>query len=151
MTQTLAEQGAYVRHVSPSFDDDYKGMNICCNAGKHLTYLNMQDGGDSKTAWKLLKDAEVFVSTYQPESIEAKFVLSPHEPANHRPGIIVAQGRCYGFDGPFATRPRFEQNGQTVAGIATAQGSIDSPRLVPDYFLNDWALGYLGAAAFRRH
>lgn len=149
MTQTLAEQGADVLHISPSFDDDYKGMNICCNAGKHLTYLNMQVSEDSKKAWELLKDADVFVSTYQPGSIEAKFGFSPEQIAKHRPGIIVAQGRCYGFEGPFATRSGFEQNGQTVAGIAAAQGSVDSPRLVPDYFLNDWALGYLGAAGIQ--
>jgi hypothetical protein len=145
----MAAQGADVLHVSPSFDDDYKGMNICCNAGKRLTYLNLQQSEDYKTAWKLLEDADVYLSTYQPGSLEKKFGLSPHEIAQHRPGIIVAQARCYGFDGPFAMRPGFEQNGQVVAGIACAQGSVDSPRLVPDYFLNDWTMGYLGAAGIQ--
>jgi crotonobetainyl-CoA:carnitine CoA-transferase CaiB-like acyl-CoA transferase len=149
MAQTAAEQGADVLHVSPSFNDDYKGMNVCCNAGKRLAYLNMQDTEDYKTAWKLLEDADVYVSTYQPGSLESKFGLSPHALAKHRPGIIVVQGRCYGFDGPFAMRPGFEQNGQTVAGIAVGEGAIDSPRLVPDYFLNDWGLGYLGAAGMQ--
>jgi len=149
MTQTLAEQGADVLHVSPSFNDDYKGMNVCCNAGKHLTYLNLQNANDNTTAWNLLADADVYANTYQPGSLEKKFGLTVEKLAQHRPGIIVAEGRCYGFDGPFAMRPGFEQNGQAVAGIAVGEGGADHPRLVPDYFLNDWGLGYLGAAGIQ--
>jgi len=149
MTQTMAEQGADVLHVSPSFSDDYKGMNVCCNAGKRLTYLNLQNADDNTTAWNLLADADVYANTYQPGSLETNFGLTVEKLAQHRPGIIVAEGRCYGFDGPFAMRPGFEQNGQAVAGIAVGEGGANHPRLVPDYFLNDWGLGYLGAAGIQ--
>lgn len=62
------------------------------------------------------------------------------------PGIIYLSVSAYGLKGPWSTRGGFDQQGQSVTGIAAEEGSISSPKLCPVYYLNDYVTAYLANA-----
>jgi crotonobetainyl-CoA:carnitine CoA-transferase CaiB-like acyl-CoA transferase len=64
----------------------------------------------------------VFVENYRGSKI-ADLGLSPEELAARRPGIAYASGRCYSYDGPWASRGGFDMEALCVTGFTTEEGA----------------------------
>ena len=142
--RTLAEQGADVLHVeSPSQPDGLSALDT--GIGKRAAFIDLARPGDAAVAQDLVRDADVFVQSWRPGSLD-RHGLSPEQMAVLRPGIIYVSVSCYGSGGPWRTRGGYEPVGQTVCGLAMDEGSADRPMMAPTFTLNDYLAAYLAAA-----
>lgn len=144
--RTLAEHGADVLHVSaPAYPDTF-AQHLGVDVGKRCTYLDLRDAPDLQRMHRLAAESDVFTSTYR-HSVNERFALLPHQlAATHPRGIVCMTANAYGHEGPWATRPGFDQNGQVASGFAAAEGSPGEPRFSPVFYLADLITGYLAAA-----
>ncbi len=145
-TQTLAEYGADVLHVSSPRYPDTLAQHLCVDRGKRCTYLDLARESDAEQMRTLLADADVFASTYRP-SVNERFDLTPAALAerSHR-GIVCMTATAYGHAGPWRDRPGFDQNAQVATGFAMTEGRGEEPRFSPVFYLADLITGHLATA-----
>ncbi len=141
--RTLAEHGAEVLHVRSPKLPSIEPFVIDTNPGKRSCYLDLDRQEDMGRLRALVRDSHVFSQGYRPGSF-ARRGFAPEALAQMRPGIIVVSIDCYGYEGPFAGRPGWEQLAQTVTGMAHEHAGDEHPALVPAA-INDYTTGYLGA------
>jgi crotonobetainyl-CoA:carnitine CoA-transferase CaiB-like acyl-CoA transferase len=141
----LAEHGAEVLHITAPHLPDPDLLIHDTGAGKRNAFLDLREAHSLETMRGLLREADVFVQSWTPGSLD-RFGLSPAELAILRRGIISVSISMYGEVGPMGMLPGFDQIAQTITGIAETEGG-EQPRLVPTYLFNDHVLGYLAAAA----
>ena len=152
----LAEHGADVLHVNGEHLDNVPAFVIDTGPGKRSTSLDLRSDADVDVLRALVRDGDVFSQGYRSGALERRG-FGPAQLAELNPGIIAVTINCYGDTGPWRERPGWEQLGQSVTGIAMAEGaSLDPagrPRLVPAAAA-DYTTGYLAAlgtmAALRR-
>ena len=142
--RTLAEQGANVLCVN---DQDYELDLVYddANVGQRSCYLDLNNPEHNKRCRELWRDADVFVDSFRSRKM-AGFGFSPEELAERRPGIIVVNVRCYGYDGPWSDRGGFDMLGSAASGLTMVDSTDGRPALPPTGMLNDYITGYLGAA-----
>jgi len=143
--RVLAEQGAEVLHVSAPLNPDDFRVVLDTGFGKRNAFIDLKRPADLERVKALLSRADVFVQSFRPGSLE-KRGLSPAEVAQLRPGVVYVSVSAYGGTGPWKTRGGYEPVGQTVSGLAIAEGSAESPVLAPTFTLNDYLAAYLAAA-----
>lgn len=141
----LAEQGADTLHVSAQHQMDPMRLAIDTGAGKRSTHLDLDSRGDLATLHRLADDADIFVQSWRPGSLD-KHGLSPEALAARRPGLIYVSVSAYGSGGPWADRAGYEPVGQAACGLVLEEGSADKPKLAVTGTLNDYLAAYLGAA-----
>lgn len=143
-TRLLAEQGADVLHVSSPHHPDPLPMVMDTGHGKRSAFLDLNRHEDVKRLKALCREADIFVSSWRPGKLDRRG-FSPESLAAARPGMIYMSASAYGLRGPWSTRGGFDQQGQSVTGVAAEEGSLDAPRLAPVYYLNDYVTAYLAA------
>ncbi|KAJ6620727.1 CoA-transferase family III domain-containing protein [Mycena sp. CBHHK59/15] len=148
--RTLAAHGADVllitspRLPSLPFDAD-------TSRGKRTTQLDLTLSSDHEKLKELAASADVFLQAYRPGGLQEKGFGS-QELAALRPGIICANLRAWGWEGPWKDRRGFDSLVQTATGFNVAEaeayaeytsgeGSLQ-PRPLPVQAL-DHAAGYL--------
>jgi crotonobetainyl-CoA:carnitine CoA-transferase CaiB-like acyl-CoA transferase len=141
--RTLAEHGADVLRISAEHLPTHAFFDLDTSHGKRWANLNLKETGDLATLRELVRAADVFSEGYRP-GVMQRFGLSAEELHSIRPGIIYVTINCYGHSGPFASRPGWEQLGQSVSGMAFEEGGRQAPRLVPAAAC-DYTTGYLAA------
>lgn len=141
--KSLAEQGATVLHITCPRRPRLLPFDTDTGHGKLSAFLDLVQPRDRDTLKTLVKSADVFSDSYRPGKI-AGFGFSPAALAEMRPGIVAVSVCCYGFEGPWRTRPGFEQLAQAATGMAVTQGTPDNPQLAPSY-PNDYITGFLAA------
>jgi crotonobetainyl-CoA:carnitine CoA-transferase CaiB-like acyl-CoA transferase len=142
--RTLAEQGANVLCVNNQ-DFEHEWVYDDANVGQRSTLLNLNIPDDNKRCHELARDADVFVDSFRSRKMSA-FGFSPEELAQLRPGIVVVNVRCYGWEGPWSDRGGFDMLGSAASGVARVDSYDGRPALPPTGMLNDYITGYLGAA-----
>lgn len=145
MSRVLTEQGADVLHITSPEHPDSEIMVMDTGPGKRNAYLEFGNQEDMQQLHQLACSADIFVDSWRP-GVMARQGFSPQALAARRPGIIYVTFSCYGPHGLFSQRGGFEQQGQSVTGIAAEEGTLDCPRLTPVRYLNDYVTAYLGAA-----
>jgi crotonobetainyl-CoA:carnitine CoA-transferase CaiB-like acyl-CoA transferase len=143
-SRVLAEQGADVLHVSAPHQPDSFVHLLDTGIGKRRAFVDLDRGGAAEVQ-KLAAEADIFVHSWRPGSLE-RHGLSAAELARARPGLIYVTVSCYGYGGPWAQRGGYEPIGQTASGLAIDEGSAEEPILAPTFTLNDYATAYLAAA-----
>lgn len=142
--KTLAEQGASVLHIYSPNRPQLPPFDMDTGHGKLSAFLDLRTPEGKTGLWRLLEDADVFSDSYRPGAM-AGLGFDPEELARRRPGIVVVSVDCYGFTGPWAGRPGFEQLAQAATGIATVQGTPQVPALALSFYPNDYITGFLAA------
>ncbi|WP_299654897.1 CoA transferase [uncultured Jannaschia sp.] len=145
VSRTLAEQGADVIHVSPPHMPDPNHIIADTTFGKRTAFADLRSDVDRDELLALISQADVFVHSWRPGSLEAHG-LSFERLSELRPGLIYATVSCYGSDGPWADRAGYDPFGQVVSGLAVGEGSLDEPVLASTFTLNDYLAGYCAAA-----
>ena len=142
--RTLGEFGADVIKIDdPSRPYDYAG-NLDVNRGKRSIQIDLKRDEGRQVFWKLLESADVVVENNRKGSL-ARLGLGYDEVRKRRPDIVYASLNAFGYDGPWAGRPGWEQLAQATTGIQVRRGGRDAaPQLLP-YPMNDYATGLLGA------
>lgn len=143
--RVLAEQGADVLHGSaPLRPDDFRVV-MDTSHGKRSAFVDLDRLGEADRVRRLLAEGDVFVQSFRPGSLE-KRKLGPRDLAALRPGIVYVSVSAYGNGGPWRARGGFDPVGQTVSGLAIAEGSPEAPVLAATFTLNDYLAAYLAAA-----
>ena len=142
--RTLGEFGADVIKIDdPSRPYDFAG-NIDVNRGKRSIQVDLKKEEGRQVFWKLLETADVVVENNRRGSL-ARLGLGYDEVRKRRPDIVYASLNAFGYEGPWADRPGWEQLAQATTGIQVRRGGRDAaPQLLP-YPMNDYATGLLGA------
>lgn len=144
--RTLAEYGADVIKVDdPNRPYDPTG-NIDVNRGKKSILLDLKSEEGMTIFTEMVKQADVFVENYRKDSL-AKQGLGYDDLKKINPGLIYASLNAYGFDGPWAERPGWEQIAQATSGIQIRRGGRDSRPIILPYPANDYGTGMMGSYA----
>ncbi|BEU27497.1 CoA transferase [Paraburkholderia sp. 22B1P] len=146
-TQTLAEFGAEVLHISSPQHPDTLAQHLGVDMGKYCAYLDLHDQAQRERMHALAAHADVFASSYR-TSVSDRFGLSPATlAARSRKGIVVMSVNAYGHAGVWADRGGFDPNGQAATGFASTEGGgVMTPALSPVFYLADLMSGYFAAA-----
>ena len=152
--RTLASHGAQVLNVSAEHLPSVEPFVVDTGHGKRNTFLDFREDADRQKLDDLIQGADVFCQSYRPGAL-AKYGLSPEQLIEKKPGLIVVSINCYGHDGPWDTRPGWEQLAQCATGIADVEAKDGVPKLLPAA-ATDYTTGYLAAlgatvALLRRH
>ncbi len=151
--KTLAEQGATVLRITSSSAPTLPPFDVDTGHGKLAAYLDLskQSPADLDHWWRLAAEADVVVNSFRPGSLAKDFGISPESLAAARPGIVVLEVDCYGWAGPWASRPGWEQLAQVATGMAVTQGQATPDPNAPgkpvlqSVYPNDYLTGFLGA------
>ncbi len=151
--RSLAEHGADVLRVLGPGTPDIEPFLVDTGHGKRSAEIDLDRAEGVATLRALAGEADVFVDGYRTGAL-ARRGFGPEELARLRPGIIAVAVNCYGFEGPWAGRPGWEQLAQSVTGLALAHGGEATPGLVPaaacDYTTGALAALGTGVALLRR-
>jgi crotonobetainyl-CoA:carnitine CoA-transferase CaiB-like acyl-CoA transferase len=144
--RTLGEFGAEVIKIDdPSRPYDIAG-NTDVNRGKRSININLKTPEGLEVFYKLLETADVVVENNRASSL-ARLGISYEEMKKRKPNIIHASLNAFGYDGPWAERPGWEQLAQATSGIQVRRGGRDAaPKILP-YPMNDYGTGLMGAYA----
>ncbi len=144
--RTLGEFGAEVIKIDdPSRPYDISG-NTDVNRGKRSININLKTPEGLAVFYKLLETADVVVENSRAATL-ARLGISYEQMKAHKPDIIHASLNAFGYDGPWAERPGWEQLAQATSGIQVRRGGRDgTPKLLP-YPMNDYGTGLMGAYA----
>ncbi|KAJ4229256.1 hypothetical protein NW757_014066, partial [Fusarium falciforme] len=105
--------------------------------GKISVDINLKTFEGRTKLLELVQDCDVFIDGYRPSVLEhlgfgrdAVFGLV----ANRDRGIVYCQENCYGWKGPWMTRPGWAQIADTVTGVGFAIGRFNGwnePHIFP--------------------
>ncbi|POR34371.1 Caib baif family enzyme [Tolypocladium paradoxum] len=148
----LAEYGADVLKITAPNLSDVPFFQVDGNMGKHAAELDLKSDEGRKIFEDLLQDVDIVLDGYRPGTFE-KLGYGPNalaEMAKRRgKGIVYVNENCFGYQGPWAGRPGWQQIADCVSGVAWAQGNfmgLDEP-VVPPFPISDYGTGCIGAIA----
>lgn len=159
-TQTLADYGADVIKVEPPDGDlvrligpgRHPGMGpmfLNTNRGKRSICLDLKQAGGRDALLRLAAGADVLVYNVRPQAM-ARLGLSYEAVSAVNPRIVYAGVFGYGQDGPYASKPAYDDLIQGASGLAHLfeRSGGDAPRYVPNALTDRIvALAAVGAIA----
>ncbi|TVY64744.1 Succinyl-CoA--L-malate CoA-transferase beta subunit [Fusarium oxysporum f. sp. cubense] len=149
--RVCAALGATVIRVSSETNTELPITLIDGCVGKISIDINLKTFEGRKKLMDLIQDADVFVDGYRPAVLEhlgfgRDAVLGLVSQRDR--GLIYCQENCYGWKGPWVTRPGWAQIADTVTGIGLAIGrfnGFDEAHIFPGPNA-DYLTGHAGAA-----
>lgn len=152
-TQTLAWLGATVIKLEkPKVGEqgrrssaDKPGQDsfgfIILNSNKKSVTVDVKKAEGRDLIYRMVEKADVFVENFSPGVIERLgFDYETLKAIN--PGLIYAQIKGFGSDGPYAEFPAFDAIGQAVGVVMSITGERDGPPLHAGTNLADSGTGY---------
>ncbi|KAF4624895.1 hypothetical protein G7Y89_g13274 [Cudoniella acicularis] len=150
--RTLAEYGAQVIKVTSPNLSDVPFFQVDGNTGKHTCDLDLKSPSGRQVFENLLKSVDVVLDGYRPGSLE-RLGYGPQQIVelikDRGKGIVYVSENCFGYQGPWAGRPGWQQIADCVTGVAWAQGEfmgLQEP-VVPPFPMSDYGTGCMGAIA----
>ena len=127
----LGDQGADVVKIeTPGIGDvmRYLGESVAatsalwlsCNRSKRGVAINLQDVGGQVVARRLLAQADVVIQNFRPGVVDRLGIDEPRVRAEN-PGVIYVSISGFGFSGPMANRPAYDNIIQASVGVAASQ------------------------------
>lgn len=127
----LGDQGADVIKIeSPGIGDvmRYLGETVAgtsalwlsCNRSKRGVAVNLGDPRGQQVARRLLAGADVVIQNFRPGVVDRLGIGEPAVRAEN-PGVIYVSISGYGFTGPMANRPAYDNIIQAATGVAASQ------------------------------
>jgi crotonobetainyl-CoA:carnitine CoA-transferase CaiB-like acyl-CoA transferase len=141
--RTLAQYGADAMLISSANLPSVPYFVTDTGHGKLAAFVELATQDGRERLCDLVRQADVFSQGYRQGALE-RHGFGPLELALLRPGIICTAINCYGHEGPWRSRPGWEQLGQTVTGMAVIHGGAESPKLQPGA-VTDYTTGFLAA------
>ena len=138
----LASFGADVLNLWRPDDSEVEPFYWDTSVGMRSAYLH-DTGKDRARMDELLSDADVFFSNRHPGYLERVGLTADTLAARHR-GLIHAQVLLHGADGPWATRPGFDEVGACVSGMFALGGTLEDPKQPPILPIVDNIVGWFG-------
>lgn len=152
-TQTLAWLGATVikierpgtgeqgrRSSADKPGEDSYGF-IILNSNKKSVTIDVKKTKGKELVYRMVKKADIFIENFSPGVIE-RLGFDYDTLRNLNPGIIYAQIKGFGSDGPYAQFPAFDAIGQAVGGVMSVTGERDGPPMHAGVNIADSGAGY---------
>jgi len=89
------------------FNDDENPVFDIYNSGKKMISVNLKSTEGKEILWKLLDDADVFVTNTRPDALK-RLGLAYEDIKERYPRLIYAIVLGYGEEGPDAAKPAFD-------------------------------------------
>lgn len=152
-TQTLAWLGATVIKLEkPEIGEqgrrssaDKPGQDsygfIILNSNKKSVTVDVKKPEGRELIYRMVEKADVFVENFSPGVIE-RLGFDYEKLKDINPGIIYAQIKGFGSDGPYAEFPAFDAIGQAVGVVMSITGEKDGPPMHAGTNLADSGTGY---------
>lgn len=152
-TQTLAWLGATVIKLErPEFGEQGRRSSadkvgedsysfIILNSNKKSVTVDVKKPEGKELVYKMVKKADVFVENFSPGVIERLgFDYETLKELNS--GIVYAQIKGFGTDGPFVDFPAFDAIGQAAGAVMSVTGERDGPPMHAGANIADSGAGY---------
>ncbi|ARK29914.1 CaiB/BaiF CoA transferase family protein [Halalkalibacter krulwichiae] len=137
------EQGRGASRDRPN-EDSY-GFLILNNNKKSVTVdVKKREGRD--LVLKMVEKADVFIENFSPGVIE-RLGFDYETLRSINSGIVYAQIKGFGTDGPYAKFPAFDAIGQAAGGVMSITGEHDGPPMHAGANIADSGAGYHCAIA----
>ncbi|MGP3533885.1 CaiB/BaiF CoA transferase family protein [Microbacterium sp. RD1] len=155
-TSLLAQWGADVVKVEPPHgdvmrlvgDSKNEGMGpvfINANRGKRSLGLDLKSPAAREVLDRLVRTADIFVHNVR-ASGERRLGIDAPRMLEVNPTLVHCSFRGFGSDGPYASRPAYDDVIQAASGVAVIQGNGGAPEYVRQA-LADKLVGVVGASA----
>jgi crotonobetainyl-CoA:carnitine CoA-transferase CaiB-like acyl-CoA transferase len=144
--RALAEHGADVLHITTPRSLPLLRFDVDTGVGKRQAVLDLDEDRDLERLRDLVAHCDVVVQGLRPGVLERRG-LGAADLAREFPGIVYVTENCFGPQGPWSTRPGWEQVAQGATGLSEREGRAHDgvPRLTPAA-ANDYTTGWLAAA-----
>ncbi|TCK20024.1 CoA transferase [Pseudonocardia endophytica] len=139
--RSLALHGADVLNLWRPGEAENEVPYASANVGVRSSWLDPRRDRDRLSA--LLRESDVFFHNRRRQLV-SEIGMTPEEAAAERPGLVYVTVSLHGLDGPWASRPGFDQSAGSVTGIMLADGA--EPRLPPIMVVNDYLVSWLAQA-----
>jgi crotonobetainyl-CoA:carnitine CoA-transferase CaiB-like acyl-CoA transferase len=147
--RVLAEFGAQVIKVDPPGVAVNEAFWLDTNRGKRSVLLDLKAPAGREAFDKLAQDADVLIENFRLGVTERLGI--DHETLKRlNPRLVYSSVNCYGYAGPFAARPGWEQVAQAATGIQARNGGRGRRPRLARFAVLDYATGLaasLGALA----
>lgn len=129
-------------------------LQLTLNAGKRTINLDLNDPEDKDRLRKLLADVDIFVQGYRygilaRKGLGLKDMLKIASQRNK--GIVYVEENCYRPDGPFATRPGWQQMADAASDVSyvigKSLGGNEGYSVLPSIPVADMTTGLVAATA----
>ena len=116
--------GDDTRKWGPPFIGDESAYFLSINRNKRSLTLNLQDPKAQDVFMKLAKDSDVVVENFTP-GVMGRFGLGYEAVKAVNPNIVYCSISGFGQDGPYRSRPAYDQIMQGVGGLMSITGEPD--------------------------
>jgi len=116
--------GDDTRKWGPPFIGDESAYFLSINRNKRSLTLNLQDPKAQEVFLKLAKESDVVVENFTPGVME-RFGLGYEAVKAVSPNVVYCSISGFGQDGPYKSRPAYDQIMQGVGGLMSITGEPD--------------------------
>ena len=116
--------GDDTRKWGPPFIGDESAYFLSINHNKRSLTLNLQDPNAQDVFMKLAKDSDVVVENFTPGVMD-RFGLGYEAVKAVNPNVVYCSISGFGQDGPYRSRPAYDQIMQGVGGLMSITGEPD--------------------------
>ena len=146
--------GDDTRHWGPPFIGDESAYFLSINRNKRSLTLNFKEAQAREIFLKLVEGSDVVVENFTP-GVMSRFGLEYDTVKRANPGIIYCSISGFGQDGPYQSRPAYDQIMQGISGLMSITGDPEGEPekigvAVTDIGAGMWAAFAVMSALFRR-
>lgn len=141
--RTLAEYGAEVIKVDPEHRKPSLTPWLDVGRGKRSVCLNIRTDAGLEAFLRLADTADVILTGFR-KGVAERLGIGYDRLAERNPRIVYASINAFGQEGPWASRPGFDQNAQAATGMQVRNGGDGQPA-PPPYTFNDYGTGLMAA------
>ena len=141
--RTLAEYGADVIKIDPEHRKPSLTPWLDVGRGKRSVCLNIRTDAGIEAFLRLADTADVILTGFR-KGVAGRLGIGYERLAERNPRIIYAAINAFGQEGPWASRPGFDQNAQAAVGMQVRNGGEGQPA-PPPYTFNDYGTGLMAA------
>ena len=142
--RTLAEYGADVIKIDPEHRRPALTPWLDVGRGKRSICLDITRPGGLDAFDRLGDTADVVLEGFR-KGVAERLSVGYGRLSDRNPGIVYVSINAFGQEGPWATRPGFDQNAQAATGMQTRNGGRDGTPAPPPYTFNDYGTGLMAA------
>ncbi len=146
--------GDDTRHWGPPFIGDESAYFLSINRNKRSMTLNFKEEKAREIFLKLVEGSDVVVENFTP-GVMGRFGLEYETVKRANPGIIYCSISGFGQDGPYQSRPAYDQIMQGISGLMSITGDAEGEPekigvAVTDIGAGMWAAFAVMSALYRR-
>ena len=146
--------GDDTRHWGPPFIGEESAYFLSINRNKRSLTLNFKEEKAREIFLKLVEGSDVVVENFTP-GVMSRFGLEYDTVKRANPGIIYCSISGFGQNGPYQSRPAYDQIMQGISGLMSVTGDPEGEPekigvAVTDIGAGMWAAFAVMSALFRR-